>query len=102
MSGKVDGYLLKDANAYNQIRDRLIARPAWKHTKAVQNNKVYVVNSALTSGPRVALAVAYMAHWMYPELMAEFHPDALHQQYMQRFMRVPFQGHYFSDSPRKR
>ena len=97
MLGKVDSYLQKDASVYNRMRDSVAARPAWKHTRAVQNGQVHVMNGALTSSPRAAVAVAYVAQWMHPEAMRTLNPDALHQEYMEKFLRMPFKGRYFSD-----
>ena len=95
--GKVDGYLLQDASEYNLVRDRLLARPAWQHTAAAKNGRVYVVDGTLTSGPRVGIAVAYIAQWLYPQQMQTIQPDALHQEYLERFIKVPYRGRYFSD-----
>ena len=97
LSGKVEGYKLQDSAFYNQLRDRLAARPAWSHIQAVKDGKVHVMNDAMMSGPRAAIALAYMAKWMYPAHMQGIYPDALHRHYMETFLRKPFQGRYFSD-----
>ncbi|MDO5652658.1 MAG: ABC transporter substrate-binding protein [Brachymonas sp.] len=95
LTGKVDGYAQKDASDYNLIRDRIRARPAWAHIDAIQHQRVHVMDAALTSGPRVAVALAYLARWTHPE-QVRVDPDALHRAYMEQFMRKPFQGHYSS------
>ncbi|MDO4794535.1 MAG: ABC transporter substrate-binding protein [Brachymonas sp.] len=100
--GKVDGYTLQDAGEYNRIRQQMMARPAWQHIQAVRAGQVHVVDGSLTSGPRVGVAVAYIAHWLYPQQMQSIDPDALHQEYLERFMRVPFKGRYFSDPAQNR
>ena len=98
LSGKVQGYALTDAGAFNQLRDRMAQRPAWLHMAAVQQGRLHVMDAALTSGPRVAVALAYIAQWMYPEQTAGIDPDVLHRQYFEQFLRKPFQGRYFSDA----
>ena len=97
LSGKTEGYGLQDAALYNQLRDRMAARPAWAHIQAVKDGRVHVMNGAMMSGPRAAIALAYMAKWMYPAHMQGIDPDALHRHYMETFLRKPFQGRYFSD-----
>ena len=64
LSGKTEGYGLQDAALYNQLRDRMAARPAWAHIQAVKDGRVHVMNGAMMSGPRAAIALAYMAKWI--------------------------------------
>lgn len=97
LSGKTEGYGMQDAAFYNQLRDRLADRPAWAHIQAVKDGRVHVMNGSMMSGPRAAIALAYMAKWIYPAHMQGVDPDALHRHYMETFLRKPFQGRYFSD-----
>lgn len=96
LSGKVEGYALQDRHIYDQIRDQLMRRPAWEHIKAIQNGRVHVLHGALTSGPRMAVALAYIAKWVYPTHVHGLDPDAWHKQYMTTFLRKPYQGYYAS------
>lgn len=97
ISSKTEGYVLNDAAPYNQIRDRILLRPAWTHIRAVKDGRVHVINGELANGPRASVAIAHMAQWMYPEHTAALDPAALHREYFEQFMRVPFAGRYFSD-----
>ena len=97
ISSKTEGYVLHDAAPYNQIRDRILARPAWGHIRAVKDGRVHVINGELANGPRASVAIAYMARWMYPEHTAALDPEALHREYFEQFIHVPFAGRYFSD-----
>lgn len=97
ISSKTEGYVLKDAAPYNQIRDRILKRPAWGHIRAVKDGHVHVINGELANGPRASVAIAYMARWMYPEHTAALDPDALHREYFDQLIGVPFAGRYFSD-----
>ena len=95
--GKVQGYGLPNASAYNLIRDSIRARPAWAQMQAVQTGRVFVMDGALLAGPRVAVALAYLASWIQPEHAASLNPGALHKAYMEQFLRKPYQGYYLSD-----
>lgn len=97
ISSKTEGYVLTDAAPYNQIRDRILKRPAWGHIRAVKDGRVHVINGELANGPRASVAIAYMARWMYPEHTAALNPDALHREYFDQLIGVPFAGRYFSD-----
>ncbi|MDO4794536.1 MAG: ABC transporter substrate-binding protein [Brachymonas sp.] len=99
MYSRSDEYQLPSPAPYNQMRDAIMARPAWRSMQAVQSGRVHVMESSLFSTPRSAVGAAYMAKWLHPQQLADIDPDALHAQYMQRFLRLPARGVYFSTSP---
>lgn len=57
-------------------------------TRAVQNGRIYVMAHDITCGPAGIISVAYYAKWFYPELFEDLDPEALHQEFVDRFMGV--------------
>jgi len=50
--------------------DAVKARPGWDTTNAVQNNRLYQINSDIIerAGPRIADAIEQLAAFFHPEL----------------------------------
>lgn len=92
-----DGYGAADASALNRRRDAIMQRPAWQYIDAVAAGRVYVMDSAIWTGPRAVVGVAYMARWLYPERFGDLDPRALHQEYLERFQGIAYRGFFVSD-----
>jgi iron complex transport system substrate-binding protein len=73
-----------------KIRDEIMEQDVFAHTDAVKNKKVYLLHNELLSTPRHIIAIAYMAKWFYPEMFPDLDPEALHQEYLSRFMDTDY------------
>lgn len=93
-----NGYGQSDAIGFNKRRDAIAARPAWHHIAAVSRGRVHVMDSAIWTGPRAVIGMAYMCRWLHPELFRDLDPEALHREYLETFQKVPFKGVYVSES----
>lgn len=91
-----NGYALSDDHSFNQRCEAILARPAWQHISAVQQGRVHVMDSAIWTGPRAIIGVAYMARWLHPSLFKALDPEALHRHYLKTFQRVRYKGVYVS------
>lgn len=91
-----NGYAQTTSDDFNRRRDAIMARPAWHHISAVKNGRVHVMDSAIWTGPRAVIGMAYMAHWFYPEHFRDMDPESLHRYYLETFQGIPYQGVYAS------
>ncbi len=96
-----NGYLLTDRTAFDRRRDAIRRRPAWGHIPAVASNNVHALDSAIFAGPRSIVGVAFMACAIHPELFADYDPEALHREYLERFQGVAYRGVYTSTDIRE-
>ncbi len=46
------------------------------------------------ASPQYPTGMAYMAKWFHPELFGDLDPQAMHEEYLERFQGVPYQGIY--------
>jgi len=90
------GYALGDPAPFNRRRDKLMNRPGWRHIRAVQTGRVYVMDSAVWAGPRAIIGMAYLVRWFHPELFPDLDPEKWHREYLEAFQGVPYRGIYVS------
>lgn len=93
-----NGYALKDRAPFNRRRDAILHRTAWRHIAAVASGRVHVMDSAIWTGPRAIIGIAYMVRWIHPVLFPDLNPEALHREYLETFQGVPYRGAFVSDS----
>ncbi len=91
-----NGYALKEPSPFNRRRDAILLRPAWRYITAVATGNVHVMDSAIWTGPRALIGIAYMTKWFYPGLFQDLHPEALHKEYLETFQGVEYRGGFVS------
>ncbi|NPE27846.1 ABC transporter substrate-binding protein [Methanococcoides sp. SA1] len=69
-----------------KIRNEFKNMDVFSHSDAVKNEEVYLLHSDLLVTPRYIISIAYMAKWFHPELYPDLDPEALHQEYIDRFV----------------
>ncbi|KQC04730.1 MAG: ABC transporter substrate-binding protein [Methanoculleus sp. SDB] len=84
------GYAKSDIEPLIAVRQSLLARPGWNQLAAVQNDRVYIIHSDILGSSQHFIGTAYLARWFYPDLFADLNPAVLHQDYLDRFQRLPF------------
>lgn len=92
-----NGYQATDASYFNGMRDSLMIRPVWSTIPAVQRGRVHVMDSAIWTGPRALIGIAWLARWFHPERFADVDPESWHREYLERFQGIPYQGVYVSE-----
>ncbi|MCX8150005.1 MAG: ABC transporter substrate-binding protein [Candidatus Bathyarchaeota archaeon] len=85
------GLDVSDINSIKTCLQNWMARPEFASLKAVQNNRVYIIagdfrNNAMGG----VLGAVYIARTLYPDLFADLNPQAVHQEYITRFMRINY------------
>ena len=84
-------YETDDPSAKAAARQEILNRPELAEVDAVKNKRVYVVGDMLLSRPGLNIVgPAYMAKWLHPELFEDIDPQAIHQEYIDRFGYIDF------------
>jgi iron complex transport system substrate-binding protein len=76
----------KNETELREIRDKLVARTGISDTRAVRNNKVYVMLGSVMYGPRSVVGLAYLAGILNPEGYRDIQPSAIQDEYAGRFV----------------
>ena len=72
-------------------REEIMNRPELADVSAVKNGRVYLWHM-YTSGmfPNDIITIAYIAKWLHPDLFEDLDPEAVHQEYLDRFSPLDF------------
>ncbi|RCV63303.1 iron complex transport system substrate-binding protein [Methanophagales archaeon] len=79
------GYSTTDITELKTLRDEIMNRPELANVTAVKNGNVYVIGSCFLCKPKRFVGIAYMAKWFHPNLFNDLDPEAIHQEYLDRF-----------------
>jgi len=79
------GYNSDEGTDYKAYYDEIMGLPGFESVNAVKNNQVHIITGAFTYRTPLPIGIAYQAKWYYPELFADLDPQALHQEYIDRF-----------------
>ena len=84
-------YETDDPSAKTAARQEIMNRPELAKVDAVKNKHVYVVGDMLLSKPGSnIIGTAYMAKWLHPKLFEDIDPQAMHQEFVDRFCYIDF------------
>lgn len=86
----VFGYEVDDPSAAEALRKEIKNMTVFENSDAVANGEVYLAESIFGVSPRLAALMAYWAKWFHPDLFADLDPEAIHQEYLTRFMRIDY------------
>jgi len=86
------GYNETDCSTRAQALVKISATLGIKGTNAERNRKIYFIQDDLMSGPKQVIGVMWLAKWFYPELFSDIQPEQYHEEFYERFMRIPFKG----------
>nr|CBH40043.1 putative iron(iii) ABC transporter, solute-binding protein [uncultured archaeon] len=98
------GYESDDPSEFVATRQEILDRPELANVDAVKNKRVYVPYARLMVDASTSIiSTAYMAKLLHPELFKDMDPEAMHQEYVDKFCYVDFdvRGHgvYFYPPP---
>ena len=60
----------------------MLERPGWKDLTAVKEGNFYLNTAFMSGGLGKMVGAAYMAKWLYPELMTDLDPDQIFADWM--------------------
>jgi iron complex transport system substrate-binding protein len=72
-------------------REQILNQPELSWIDAVKNKRVYLYHM-YTSGmfPNDIITIVYLAKWLHPDLFEDLDPQAVHQEYLDRFSSLDF------------
>jgi len=79
------GYAEDDLSTLKDARDEVMNREVLAHTAAVQNEEVYAISTGAFYLPYFHTSVAYLAKWFHPEIFEDMDPEAIHQEYLEKY-----------------
>ena len=79
-----------DNSVIRNHRDQVMKLPGFSGSNAVKSGRVYMIPSEFYGSPQFIIGYAYLAKWFHPALFTELNPQVLHQEYLDRFMRIDF------------
>ena len=88
--GRSPGYNLDDPTLLRDTRDEIMNRPELGEAVAVTNGSVYIFPYGFVCTPTHFVCMAYLAKWFHPELFEDLDPEAIHQEYLTRFLEVDY------------
>ncbi len=83
------GYGVTDPTIIAGDIERMKEIPGFNTIDAVKKNQIYGIPKSLLSG-NTWLGTIYVAPLIHPELFADFNPDAIHQEYLKKFLGIDF------------
>ena len=86
------GYGTDDQSEMAVAREDILNRPELVEVAAVTSDSVYMMAflDVATGGSGCLTGTAYMAKWFHPTLFEDLDPQAIHQEYLDRFQRIDY------------
>nr|CBH40042.1 putative iron(iii) ABC transporter, solute-binding protein [uncultured archaeon] len=84
------GYETDDPSEYATLRQEILNRPELANINAVKNRRIYVGYAAVLAGPSTIFSAAYIGKELQPDLFVDIDPQAIHQEYVDRFCHIDF------------
>ena len=79
------GYISEDESEFAGYHEEIIGLPGFDQITAVQDNRVHIISGDITMLVEIPIGIAYQAKWYYPELCEDVDPEAIHQDFVDRF-----------------
>ncbi|MCK4398345.1 MAG: ABC transporter substrate-binding protein [Methanophagales archaeon] len=84
------GYKTDDESGMEEEYKRIIELPGFGNITAVEDGRVYLMDGSISFGSVYPVGLAYMAKWFYPEEFEDLDPQAIHQEYVDKFCGIDF------------
>jgi iron complex transport system substrate-binding protein len=85
------GYEVDDTSEMRAARDAILNRPELVGVTAITTERVHLLPwTSIAVTPRSVIGTAYLAKWFHPDLFTDLDPKAIHQEYLDRFMRIDY------------
>lgn len=87
------GYQTENTDHMNSLIANLSSREGINQTDAVKNGKVYLLKGLCVEVAAHSFVGAYyVAKWLHPDEFKDLDPEALHKEYFEEWLGVPYQG----------
>ena len=88
---KESGYEVEDPSGIAAMREEIMNRPELVNVNAVKNERTFVFTAELwDNSPHYFVGITYWAKWFHPDLFEDLDPEAIHQEYLDRFQRIDY------------
>jgi len=57
---------------------------------AINNNKTFVISNQIIGNVRHFVGIGYLAKWLHPDLFSDLDPQAIHQEYLNKFQGLDY------------
>lgn len=84
------GYDIDDASEMAALKEEVMSQPELANTDAVKNDNVYSLSFWLFGAGNNIIGTAYLAKLFHPDLFQDIDPQAIHQEYVDKFCRIDF------------
>jgi iron complex transport system substrate-binding protein len=84
------GYENDNLSVLKTRYDQILNATGVSNLNAAKDNKVFVTYYINTLGPGYHIGVLYFAKWLYPDIFKDLDPQAVHQEYIDKFQHVDY------------
>lgn len=77
-------------------KERLKARPAWDHIRAVKEDNILLLSHYAFGGAAEMVGTCYIAKFLYPEYLPDLHPEEIFMTWTTKYQHIPYmRGHTY-------
>lgn len=87
-----DAAIFSSLDELKERRDYVISQPGFDEIDAVKENRVFIIDSGIVTGPRQVVGFLHFAKWLHPQLFDDIDPEAVHKEMLERFYNVDMCG----------
>ena len=85
------GYKTDNASIVEGEYNNIMGLPGFGEIAAVSTNRVHLIDGDAAFAPVQPVALVYMAKWLHPALFADMDPQAIHQEYIDKFCGIDYE-----------
>ena len=82
------GSIEDSSEQMKELHQEVVSRPGLNKTKAVQEDRVYILRWDVAKGLRSVIGSLYFAKWFHPELFTDIDPEAVHKELLKKFYNL--------------
>lgn len=86
------GYSVDKSDEAKKLIETTSKAPGLNQTDAAKNGMVFVLDGRCEEAVRGFIGVYYLTKWLYPEQFKDLDPEAIHKEYFEKWLGVPYQG----------
>lgn len=92
ISELLTGYYVNDTDIAKEYLEKEKSRDGLKGTEAVTEDNLYVLDQICVEATRNFIGAQYLAKWLYPKKTGDLDPDAIHKEYFEKWLDMPYKG----------
>ncbi len=88
----ITGYFVDNSNEAETLIETTLMVAGLNSTDAVKNGNIFVIDGRCVEAVRGFVGAYYLAKWLYPEQFKDLDPEAIHKEYFEMWLNVPYKG----------